>query len=293
MKHLITNNLWILSGLLCLILVVGNTAQAHQYRARLDIAEWHLQPSRLECRMWQRIPRFGDAVFVTEAGDDVRFHLEPLRRIKYKGEAEFRSFPPEWKYDIQQRYLGKVRVKPGEVPFVTDHDLASRLLAELQLGMFQRISEEGWYPQHGVNIEVSAVNFPQAYQDYQNCVASLYPANFRQLERSIVYFETNKWEIRDEFRDLLELIWGYIKLDDEVRRIYIDGHADARGPRDYNYDLSRKRAEMVYEYLLSIGVPEQIIVLRYHGERFPAANNTSQSKMALNRRVTLRLEKER
>jgi sodium-type flagellar protein MotY len=74
--------------------------------------------------------------------------------------------------------------------------------------------------------------------------------------------------------------------------VVIDGHTDSVGREGYNWDLSRRRAEAVRAVLIQSGVPEDQVVLRYHGESLPIAPNSLKSGRDRNRRVTLRLERE-
>jgi len=268
-------------------------ASAHVYGPGAGVATWQLTPSPLECRLSQQVPDFGEAVFLHRAGTDMTFFLHPLREVKYDGLAVIRSVPPEWRYDTKERFIAKVPVKRGERPFEASDDLASRLLAELLLGMFPTISHKGWYPMHPVDIAVSSVNFSAAYEDYLSCARGLFAKNFDQLERTSVLFKSDKWDVSEEYFPRFEMLYDYVQLDPEVSRIYVDGHADARGGDDYNWDLSRLRAEEVQKLLLLIGFDPDFIVLRYHGERHPSASNSSENTRSKNRRVTLRLAKDR
>ena len=45
------------------------------------------------------------------------------------------------------------------------------------------------------------------------------------------------------------------------------GHADVRGPANYNLQLSELRAEQVKEYLVSQGIPEDKIQIRAVGQQ--------------------------
>ncbi|MEC8483224.1 MAG: OmpA family protein, partial [Pseudomonadota bacterium] len=58
-----------------------------------------------------------------------------------------------------------------------------------------------------------------------------------------------------------------------------------------NRELSKTRAEKVTAYLLQKGIPPEKIVSRYHGERYPAADNRTNDGRERNRRVTIRLER--
>ena len=285
-----------LKCLLALVLLVisswSGNSYGHVYGARVDIATWQVEPSPLECRLSQHVPNFGKAVFLTRAGSPMTFFLNPIRKVKKKGQAVIRSIPPQWRFDTKERFIAKVSVIPGSTPFTTSDDVASRLLAELQLGMFPSISHEGWYPRHHMDIEVSSVNFSAAYEDYISCTAGLFPKNFEQLERSTVLFETNKWNVKAEYRDHFEMLYQYTQLDPDVAGIIVDGHTDSRGGRDYNWDLSRLRAEEVEKLLYDVGFPEDFVQVRYHGEQHPVVKNNNKHNRQRNRRVTLRLTKE-
>ncbi len=52
-----------------------------------------------------------------------------------------------------------------------------------------------------------------------------------------------------------------------ISRYEITGYADSAGTEAYNLDLSRRRAEAVRDYHLSVGVPRDQIGLAFHGER--------------------------
>jgi outer membrane protein OmpA-like peptidoglycan-associated protein len=66
----------------------------------------------------------------------------------------------------------------------------------------------------------------------------------------------------------------------------VSGHADQRGPESYNMELSKKRAESVREYLVSRGVPEDIIDVRAYGEERPIVPDPdSPADLQKNRRV--------
>jgi peptidoglycan-associated lipoprotein len=49
--------------------------------------------------------------------------------------------------------------------------------------------------------------------------------------------------------------------------LLIEGHADERGTREYNYSLGSRRGQTVREYLISRGVGSQIRVVSYGKER--------------------------
>lgn len=71
-------------------------------------------------------------------------------------------------------------------------------------------------------------------------------------------------------------------------KVEIAGHADSRGPDDYNLKLSERRAEAVRGYLQQKGIDAARMTVRGYGESQPAASNDTALGQADNRRVELR-----
>lgn len=266
---------------------------AVSYRASMNDAQWQLDLSVFECRMWQPIEHYGDAVFTYRAGEQQRFYLAPQRQEMRKGKALLVVNAPEWDEKRKATNLGYIPVSDGGQPIRLDQSLATRLLNELYEGNSPQFTRRSWYADEvPVNVALSSVNFRRAYREYRDCLAGLLPVNFDQIARSRVHFETAKWDLNETTKNRLDLIVTYVKADTSVNGFYIDGHTDDVGGRLYNLDLSKKRAEAVTAYLVAKGIDESLITTRYHGERYPVAKNINAANRQLNRRVTIRLERE-
>ncbi len=272
-------------------LLWSTSASGHVYGALSEGAHWKLEPSRLGCKLSQPLPSYGTAVFYRRAGETMRFYLESQRKTKFGGQAHIMSAAPAWMHTQPINSLGKVKVNNGVRPVDISHNLASLVMAELQRGRVAVIEHTGWYTQHKVEVEVNAVNFTEAYRDFSACLADLLPANFDQLERTTFLFDSGADWLRREYRARIRTISEYVGVDKSVARIFVDGHSDSAGRTGANWDMSRRRAEVVKEIMMEEGIPEEMIVLRYHGENFPVAKNNSVKNRAKNRRVTLRMEK--
>lgn len=277
--------------LIFLLLIPVGPVLAHNYQARVDVAEWHLEPGPLMCRLWQSVPNYGDAVFEIRAGESQQFYVESYRPVLKPGTVEVSIVAPEWRPDLDPRPIGHASVVPGKRPIVLDEDRANLLLAELEVGMFPSFKHHSWHDKHDIVAGVSAVNFQSAYSGYLSCIASLYPASFEQVRNSLLHFEFDKWRIQGALKERLDLVAGYILLDPTVRKVVVHGHTDSDGRRGYNWELSRLRAKAVQDYLEAKGIPKDMIEMRYFGESKPAKANTSAANKAVNRRVLLRLER--
>lgn len=74
--------------------------------------------------------------------------------------------------------------------------------------------------------------------------------------------------------------------------VRIAGYADARGSDAYNDALSLRRAENVAAVLTSAGVPRERILLEAHGKTEAGATDGDVDGYALDRRVTVRLQRQ-
>ena len=153
------------------------------------------------------------------------------------------------------------------------------------------VSHETYYDSgRFIQVQVSAVEFEKAFQDYILCASQLLDVNFDQVERSKVLFKSGQEALAQEYLDTLDRIIYYIKNDPRVTAVYLDGHTDNIGRRYDNRQISKRRVEAVERYFLVKGIAPEIITTRFHGSRYPVANNATAKGRAENRRVTVRLE---
>ncbi|MFT0892028.1 peptidoglycan-associated lipoprotein Pal [Pseudochelatococcus sp. G4_1912] len=71
----------------------------------------------------------------------------------------------------------------------------------------------------------------------------------------------------------------------------IEGHADERGTREYNYALGARRAQTVYDYLTSRGVPANRMRVVSYGKERPIAVCNDISCWSQNRRSVTVLDR--
>lgn len=268
-------------------------AWAVSYVAPMNHAEWNLELSPFECRMWQPIPVYGDAVFQYRAGEKQRFFLSPMRRTMKEGKASLISKAPVWDEGRHSHDLGYVSVNSSNRPVQLYSKLANKLLGELDNGMSPVFTRKAWYSDTGsVKVGLSSVKFRKAYKEYRQCLVGLLPVNYDQISRSRIRFATARWELTTDARRRLDLIITYVRADPSVTGFYVDGHTDDMGRRLANLDLSKKRAETVNKYLLAAGIDQSLITMRYHGERYPIIKNKNRASRSKNRRVTIRLSRD-
>lgn len=273
---------------------LSQKAVAFSYTNGIEESSWRFDGSVFECSLTHAVPFYGEAVFKTRAGEAANFKLVPLAQRLQTGQASLVLQPPAWRHNLRPIDLGYVPVKRGEEPVVLGDVLAERLLAELNTGYEMELTRAPWYgAEQSSRVHVSPIGFRDAYRRYLGCLGDLLPANFDQIRRTAIYFGTALFEpLPPNQRRKLDNIVRYCEADPSVTEFYIDGHTDSVDTRANNFVLSENRAKEVTKYLVSKGLPEERIKVRWHGERYPTAHNNSVEGRAKNRRVTIRLERD-
>lgn len=103
-----------------------------------------------------------------------------------------------------------------------------------------------------------------------------------------ITFGTDSYNIRSNFEPVLNSVSTVLyKFADT--RLRVTGHTDSTGSRDYNYDLSNRRATSVANYLASTGIDQNRLISQGMGPDEPIASNDTESGRASNRRVELQI----
>lgn len=281
-------------SMLCLLmpgLVIA--ANVTSYYPDLEAASWTLNGSVFECRLEQGIPGLGRAVFSREAGASLTFYLDAVDSPLAAGRALLSSQPPQWRTELGVRDIAYVDVVADVRPVTLDSGTSQRIIAELGRGMVPTLMRQAWYsPEESIHVGLSPVQFSAAYEQYKRCLTGLLPVNFSQIERSTVFWESNQRELSAVQQRQLDDIVTYLQADESVYAIDINGFTDSAGRARENLELSRIRAFQVHNYLVSEGVPEDMLNTRYFGatpEFRIVRDERSAADRDRNRRVTLRL----
>lgn len=99
-------------------------------------------------------------------------------------------------------------------------------------------------------------------------------------------FEINKSTLRSDHFEMLNPIVDYLILHPE-RSVKVSGHTDNSGSKEYNLTLSKKRADVVAEYLVNNGVDINRVETFGFGSAKPLVVNTTDEDRKKNRRVEL------
>jgi outer membrane protein OmpA-like peptidoglycan-associated protein len=100
-----------------------------------------------------------------------------------------------------------------------------------------------------------------------------------------VLFTTGKWDLKAGAMAKLDQIADALRGKEQP--MVVLGHTDNVGTHDMNMDLSLKRANAVRDYLVSRGIPQDLISAQGKGPDVPISDNGSVEGRATNRRVEI------
>ena len=112
----------------------------------------------------------------------------------------------------------------------------------------------------------------------------------RQTESGVVVtlgdvlFETGETQLREEGMASLVEVVDLLQSEPD-KNIRIEGHTDSTGEAATNLEISERRANAVFDALVSLGVDAERVTAAGMGEDFPIASNETEEGRRQNRRV--------
>jgi hypothetical protein len=103
-----------------------------------------------------------------------------------------------------------------------------------------------------------------------------------------IFYETGQYELKSTSDAELRKLVGFLVNNPDLR-IEIEGHTDDEGTELYNRDLSMKRAQAVYRYLIEHGIAAARLSYKGYGESLPVSTNETDEGRALNRRTEIKI----
>jgi outer membrane protein OmpA-like peptidoglycan-associated protein/tetratricopeptide (TPR) repeat protein len=103
-----------------------------------------------------------------------------------------------------------------------------------------------------------------------------------------IFFDVDKYDLQDKSAAELNKVIRFL-TDNPRIKIEISGHTDNSGSPAYNKQLSEKRAQSVYNYLITQGVDKARLRAKGFGQDKPLAPNDTEENRRLNRRIEFRI----
>mgnify|MGYP001809766894 FL=1 len=107
-----------------------------------------------------------------------------------------------------------------------------------------------------------------------------------KLSQRSIYFDLDKYEVKDEYKDLLAAHAKYLVANRGFKML-IQGNTDERGSREYNLSLGQKRADAVKRSLTLLGAREDQLESVSLGEEKPKNTANDDLAWAENRRADM------
>lgn len=262
------------------------------YGDSIDSAKWRSSGNRLECRLSQNIPGYGMATFKHRALHAMEFRVSSNYIPRETSQALIFVSPPNWMRYGNQKLLGRVPLNAQKDAIVLPEDWAYRMALELREGMEAVWTHADLADGHDlVTVKVLPIRFETAWRDFQQCGEHLIDYSYEDVRFSVFYFDKKSLRLSDNEKAYLNKLAEYVSLDSDFQYIQINSHTDSRGVRGKNLSISKKRANLVKDYLIKRGVSSKRFVIVARGEKKPKYNNRTKEGRAKNRRVEVSLIK--
>jgi peptidoglycan-associated lipoprotein len=103
------------------------------------------------------------------------------------------------------------------------------------------------------------------------------------LSHRSIFYDLDKFDVRDEYRALVEAHAKYLRENPSARML-VQGNTDERGSREYNVALGQRRSDGVKRMLTLLGARDNQIESVSLGEEKPQNDGHNESAWSKNRR---------
>jgi outer membrane protein OmpA-like peptidoglycan-associated protein len=117
----------------------------------------------------------------------------------------------------------------------------------------------------------------------------LQPIDTGIIELKNIFFDVNKWDLKNESKAELQKIIAFLKINSTLK-IEFSGHTDNSGDKAFNKTLSNNRAKAIYDYVIEKGgIAAARLSYKGYGDAKPKAPNDTPENKAKNRRTELKV----
>jgi outer membrane protein OmpA-like peptidoglycan-associated protein/tetratricopeptide (TPR) repeat protein len=103
-----------------------------------------------------------------------------------------------------------------------------------------------------------------------------------------IFFETAKYNLKESSKIELNKLSNFLQRNSNLK-VEISGHTDNIGSAQSNQELSKNRAQSVYQYLIDAGIDSSRLQAVGYGASKPIADNESEEGRAKNRRTEFKI----
>ncbi|WKE66518.1 OmpA family protein [Gallaecimonas kandeliae] len=250
----------------------------------MDHVAWQFKGDPFVCTLALPVAGFGKLRFEKWAGEDLAFEASPSLPLSADAEVSLSWRNAPWQEPVQSLRYPATRQGP-QLRFSAP--ASQELLEAMDKGRWAVLT----LPQG--EMQVPSVHWQGAATAFRTCLDHQAPISYRQARDQSLYYGLGVRSLTLAQRQQLAKLARYVQLDKAVRAVLVDAYTDDTGDHVANLQLARERAADVRAALVEAGLPKRLIQTRAHADRYPATDNKSARARALNRRVTLRVLKDK
>nr|WP_224998189.1 OmpA family protein [Cesiribacter sp. SM1] len=173
---------------------------------------------------------------------------------------------------------GKSETGPGEYKFTTTQKQPVQMVLSV---------EKDGYMFKNFKLTIPAAT-AQAQEISRSIELSRLQTGFSSVLRNI-YFDFNNATFKKDSYDELNKLERMLNENPDMV-VEISGHTDNVGGKEYNKQLSQRRAQAVVDYVVQKGISKSRVSAKGYGEERPIASNDDEKEgRMLNRRVEFRI----
>lgn len=267
---------------LILLSSVVHATIEHTTPMRRDL--WKISSSRMMCVITQEFDLWGDFSIIKKAGQPTEIALSTIQSLPY--DAYYVGSKATWSDKFHRNNIKLNHFRYGG--WRSDDYIGYEVITSLAEGRsvyFDLYFRNRLYDK----LIIKPYYFDEQYSIFNECTRNLFPFDKVGMSNSVVYFESDSYQITPLAQEWLSTLLEYIEVQTEFQSIELFGYSDSSGSEPYNYKLSDLRVEKVKEYLMQNGIDESRIAVVAYGERSPMANNKTTHGRSLNRRVEIKI----
>ena len=106
------------------------------------------------------------------------------------------------------------------------------------------------------------------------------------LSQRSIFYDYDKYDVRDEYRALVEAHARYLRENPSARML-IQGNTDERGSREYNVGLGQRRSDGVKRMMTLLGARDSQVESVSLGEEKPQSDGHNEAAWSKNRRADI------
>lgn len=253
-----------------------------------DLSEnrWHHSGSRFSCSLKYDVQGVGTVSVMAQAGNIETLSLAPDPFTGRDRQVTVSLDSAPWQPAADNQIVAHSQFYEGDPLLITISTLT--LVNAFQQG--KQLTIQVTADAHrDATIQITALNIQSAAKQFYHCMDDLLVLNFEQARQNSFYYPPDALQLDTEQQKLLTDIAEYVAVDGSVQQIIIDAHTDSFGYELVNRDLSKRRGQWITDFLQQLGLPADKILMRFHGERYPVADNRTKAGRDKNRRVEIRL----